>query len=1199
MAIGDTKGTPEPSSSLGLVSVAWAVVLGVSCDRWIGPPGSLPWAALAALLSGFAWWQAIRSPRAAHCALLLAAVALGATWHHTRWADRRPDDLSHAFDTLPAPRPAWLRGVLLAVPEWSPPDANDQDGRTRTVLAVTHASDGLRWVPASGRVRLTVTGRRTAMRMGDPISIAGTLEPIPGPRNPGEFDLRALLRADGIRLRLHASDPRALEPWKNGPWWPLTRALGNARHSSARRLARVIPESARPLAAALLLGRREAVDPETDDAFARTGTTHLLAISGLHLQVLAVSLLALARGIGLPRRPAYLLVLFATVGYALLVGLMPSVGRSAAMTTAACLARLSYRPTGPADLVAAAALGVLAWNPSDLFDVGAQLSFLGVAALLWGAWPLEQWWRARTIPTRLDALEASLAPRWKRARAGLARGLGALLRVSVVVWLITAPMVAWKFHLVSPIGVLLNVPLIPITSMALGLAGLSLAGAPVWPWIAQKSGQLCGLLLDWTSTVVHKGADFPGGHLFTMGPPLAWVSGFYLILLGFTVSPRARRPCAIVLAGWLAILPAWQWSRGRLDAPEAEILAVDHGLAVFARGRPGHALLYDCGRMRDPRVGRRVIAPALWARGVHSLDAVVLSHADFDHASGLLDLLDRLPVRALLIAPGFARSGDAWAAHLLAEVHRRQIPIRFVSAGDPIPLGPELRARVLHPPRDGLLHAPDNAQSVVLAVEAGGRRLLLPGDLEGVGLSELIAQPPLPTDVLLSPHHGSRAANPPRLYSWANPKTVVVSQAAPPVGADPPLESLSQAGLPVLRTSELGAIRVRWTPDGLHARGFLDDTPMTSQRIPHLAASAVPELTACLGRSALRENGDWLRSPRRCLSPFSRHGRRPEPFLCNWPHTLPGQTLTLRGLFAVLGLALGLGGFVALAVIVWGAWTLVRPGGRRLADPPAPEPTPWEPITATTPDSLRLAGAWRRADGPPTGRTLLLIHGLGEDRHAMRSRAEALAAIGWNVALLDSRNRGQSQGSWTTFGAREAADLAAWLDALAPRVAPLPLLPAAWGRSMGAAIALRFQAETDRLAAVVLEAPYDDLRISTALWLARRRLPRWLAFPMLRFAAALAGTSLDRPRPIDLAPLVKTPTLILAGENDAIAPASGARRLALALAGPTEIHVIPNARHNDIFDVAGTDLTPRIAHFLNSAISPRSFPSSPSSPPSD
>jgi competence protein ComEC len=1163
MATGEAGGTPGGRGLPGLVPAASAVAAGVAADRLAsGPAGTLALAVAAAVLALLAGGRAGRDGRAARWLLVAALGLLGAAWHHARWDDRRADDISRAFDAAEqaGPRPAWLRGVLVAVPEWAPTAGGDADGRTRTVLAVTGASDGETWHRASGRVRLTVAGRRPDLRMGEPVAAAGTLEAIAGPRNPGEFDLRASWRADGIRLRLAASDPRAVARWPEGPRWPVARALGAARDAARRRLSRYVPDRAEPLAAALLLGRREAVDPETDDAFARTGTTHLLAISGLHLQVLALALYGATRAVGLPRRAAIVGVLAATVAYALLVGLMPSVGRSAAMTVAAGLGRLLDRPAGPAGLLAAAGLGVLAWNPSDLFDAGAQLSFLGVAALVWGALPLERWWRARTAPTGLDALERTLAPRRKRVLPGIVRGVGATLRASLVVGLVTAPLVALRFHLVSPIGVLLNVPLIPMTSLALGLSGVTLAGSPFWPGLARGAGRACGGLLDLTAAAVRRGAAVPGGHAFVMGPAAAWVAGFYAILLALAVACRAgrgRRAAALALLAWVAILPAWQWSRGRLPAPEAEVLAVDHGLAVVVRGRPGHAVLYDCGRLRDPRMGRRIVAPALWARGVRRIDAAILSHADIDHASGLIDVLDRIPVGEVLLPPGFARGGDAWAVAMLAELDRRRVPVRVVSAGARLDLGGGLVGHVLHPPPGWLPDAPDNARSLVLAVEGAGRRLLLTGDVEGAGLAELVARPSRPADVMLASHHGSRAANPPWLLSWARPKAVVISQAPPAPGAEEPLAEWPAMGVPVWRTTQRGAVRIRWTPDGLAPSGFLDGTAgaaRTPGGVPYRTGSAA------------------------------------------------GAGVGLAGGVAILGLLVGLGGFVAMTAVVWGAWALVRPGGRRVV-PAGPGPPPWAAITAWSPDGVRLAGAWRPGDGPPTGRTAAFVHGLGEDREALRGRADALAARGWNVALLDARDRGASGGHWTTFGAREAGDLAAWLDVLADR-APggVPFVAVAWGRSMGAAIGLRCAAETGRLAALVLEAPYDDLRRSVAGWLARRRLPAALARPMLRHAARLAGAALDRPSPLQLAPRVAVPTLILAGGRDLVAPPAGARRLASAFPAPAgaDLIVVPEARHADVFDAGGPELAARIGDFLDRAVPPDPRPaSSPTSPRSD
>ena len=263
--------------------------------------------------------------------------------------------------------------------------------------------------------------------------------------------------------------------------------------------------------------------------------------------------------------------------------------------------------------------------------------------------------------------------------------------------------------------------------------------------------------------------------------------------------------------------------------------------------------------------------------------------------------------------------------------------MRTIAEGSAWTLGLDVSLAVLLPPAAVRAGAKDNERSVVLAVASGGRRLLLTGDLEGVGLLELVAKPAPAVDAFLAPHHGGRASNPPWLYDWARPGLVVASQRRPP-GRDA-LDAVAGRGIPVLRTWERGAVRLRWTDGGLAAEGFLDDlsparSPMT------LAASPTLVAVACL----------------------------------------------LAGLLAA----------ALLAVVEFGAWILVTPG-RSLALP-ADDPYPGEPIHVEAGDGVRLAGTWH---GHPDakGRTLLLLHGLAEGRQMMRARADGVYARGWNVAV--------------------------------------------------------------------------------------------------------------------------------------------------------------------------------------------------------
>jgi pimeloyl-ACP methyl ester carboxylesterase len=291
----------------------------------------------------------------------------------------------------------------------------------------------------------------------------------------------------------------------------------------------------------------------------------------------------------------------------------------------------------------------------------------------------------------------------------------------------------------------------------------------------------------------------------------------------------------------------------------------------------------------------------------------------------------------------------------------------------------------------------------------------------------------------------------------------------------------------------------------------------------------------------------------------------------------------MHGLVAVAGFVLGALFCLVMAVAEFGAWMLVAPGRRLNARESGAEPDQGEPIEALTADGLRLAGVWYPSVVPASGRTAIVIHGYAEDPRGFRDRARSLAARGWNAAAIDLRGHGESEGEHTSFGGREWDDLHAWIDVLAARVGPGMIL-VVWGRSMGAAVALRAASEDreSRIAALVLEAPYHDLEAAIAVLIRRFRLPwpRVLARLIAHRAEALAGVSLTRPRPLDLAPKVVVPTLIVHGSNDALVALADAQLLADAIPAAHPLIEVPGARHTDILDVGGAALLGRIVLFL-------------------
>ena len=216
----------------------------------------------------------------------------------------------------------------------------------------------------------------------------------------------------------------------------------------------------------------------------------------------------------------------------------------------------------------------------------------------------------------------------------------------------------------------------------------------------------------------------------------------------------------------------------------------------------------------------------------------------------------------------------------------------------------------------------------------------------------------------------------------------------------------------------------------------------------------------------------------------------------------------------------------------------------------------------------RLLNFDRHTDGP------------AEDRSALRGRAAALAEAHWNVVVLDSRGRGESGGAFCTFGAREIGDINLWLNQLRQLIGPKARFYI-WGRSMGAAIALGAALADRSILGVILEAPYDTLQHSISTALRKRRIPGFLASWMISRASTLAGVRLDDPSPVERAAQLRTPALILAGENDSIAPLHQVHRLIKQLPNTPRLIVVPGASHQDVFEKGGPELASEIRTFLN------------------
>jgi competence protein ComEC len=656
---------------------------------------------------------------------------------------------------------------------------------TRVRIEQSRQSDG--WRASRTVASLVIDAKVRGYYPGDLVEIYGHWRLPPEPSNPGQFDLRARYAELGLSAQLRAESVEQVVRVRTAESLRLDRPLAIVHDYALATIERYIPFGQAPLTAALVLGQREQAHWQLQEELLATGTIHMLSISGMHIDMVAVALAVAGLMLRLPRAPTLIGVVVVCGLYALLCGANPPVARAALMLTAGCIARLLRWQFTSLNILACAALILLVQRTSIAFEIGTQLSFMTVAVLIL-TFPI-----VHQRQTPLQRLVESRQTGSQVVIAGAKRFAWESLRSSFWVCFLSAPLVWSAFHILSPIAVLLNLVLWLPMLVAL-LSGLALIVLGWLPPIAALLGILCGGSLWVLTQMVSIAESIPLSHFWRAAPPAWWLTGFYALALAIALWRGTRRVSARrllwrSLAAWFAVglvcEPISLWYRNRESQSDQGKLAVTwidvgHGTCAVIETPNGEFWLYDAGRLGDYERSYQPIANALWHLGYSRIDRMILSHADSDHYNAMPGIAKRFAPRYWSTTESVLKIDHPFIVNLVAQLKRQSTRVEPWRQGDHHAGRGGWHVEVLHPSTEQL-SAPklsDNAKSLVLAIRFADRTILLPGDLEPPGTQAILAQTPLRCDVIMAPHHGSLAAQAERVIAWAKPTWVVVSGSA-------------------------------------------------------------------------------------------------------------------------------------------------------------------------------------------------------------------------------------------------------------------------------------------------------------------------------------------------------------------------------------------------------------------------------------
>lgn len=638
----------------------------------------------------------------------------------------------------------------------------------------------------------TVTGGREILYVELPVSddadrwyAPGTVlqvQGVPmrpqGQRNPGGFDEARWLREQGAHFKLQAdrvdivAQPEGLYVWS-------ARTQQYVRET----LALQLPAKQYGIVLGMLLGDTGQMDAGLYRQAQRMGFAHVFAVSGLHVGFVGALLLFFLRWTGMNRSPLALPVLTAVLGfYVMLTGFPPSAVRAAGMLLLAVLAQRLVRQIVPVDYLAMLAVLLLVDCPYLLWAAGFQLSFGVTLALLLFVRPLQR--QLQWIP--FAKLRDSVA-------------------VVLAAWIGSLPLGAWHFYSVSLLSPFFNLMLVPVVSVLVPLVLIALAAYALLPFAGALLFVPVRMLLSLWLGMIHLCDAFSVAGHWNTGQPGFWCVLLFLVFTGLLYvclsrDGAAKRRCGCVAA---VVLLGSIWLGMPAPPAQDELLVLDAGQGSCAvlRTAAGEVLVFDGGSR-----SRELTSTLAWY-GVNRVDALILSHSDTDHITGLPVLLESIPVTIICAEEHQMKRDTMIELTKLAQERGTSLHAVDASARMKLKEG-DVQLRVYDDGSGGA-----NSTELAALVQLQGDTIAFPGDLGLAGAEAFIRDCP-EISVWMVPHHGSRYSGSTQLYRMLQQKNV--RQAVISVGVDNRyghphreiLEELQRAGIPVQRTDIEGAVEV-------------------------------------------------------------------------------------------------------------------------------------------------------------------------------------------------------------------------------------------------------------------------------------------------------------------------------------------------------------------------------------------------------
>ncbi|MEK9627732.1 MAG: DNA internalization-related competence protein ComEC/Rec2 [Nitrospinota bacterium] len=761
-------------------------------------------------------------------------------WMYPTNTPTHPDNIVHHIEEGTT---ISLQGKL-----FTPPQVLED--RTFYFLEAESISTKRKTREVSGRVRIAVYKAHDLLGSGEIVRFQKIRLKVPRNfKNPGRFDYRTYLNSKGVDLIGNVSKPESiirLGKFELPFYYSFTQSI---RGKILISLTKLFPGEEGKLLQAMVFGMKDSLSPKVRQAYIDTGLAHLMAVSGLHIGFVTSAfyflLLPLVFQLLYRFKPddaraghsgkwTAFFCLIPVLLYMVIVGAKVSSLRAGIMVSAFLIAILINRKSSLFNALISAAFIILLWDPQSLIDPGFQLSFVAVAGILWvihllsemGNDPLSKLgdppWHQKLLGVDSQSQDFVIQSKLKKI-------FFSSLLISFTVFFATLPVLLFHFHQISLVGPFLNLFLVPLAALlipgvllvtCLGIFSQGIAMLPALPFY-----YLTKIFLIIPQYV----SELSFSSVYLASPPSIWIWIYYSVLIsgGYALLNKVQHKeiSPAFKSGWLLAtilsLSLLIWPR-MFHFPENKlnitVLDIGQGESIFIEFPDGKNMLMDGGGFykNSLDVGKKVIAPFLWNKGINEIDYMVATHSDNDHIRGLDSVLDLFPVKTFLT---FSENLAGYRLqYLYSKAKEKNAKLISLKSRQPINIG-KVQITPLHPTSKTQHKGKKrvvNDLSLVTLLEYETFSMLFTGDIGEKVENKLVdTYPELKVDVLKGPHHGSRFSNSKSFIQATRPQAVVFSSGYLNRMKHPHPKTLNrykQAGTNIYRTDLQGAIQI--TSDG-------------------------------------------------------------------------------------------------------------------------------------------------------------------------------------------------------------------------------------------------------------------------------------------------------------------------------------------------------------------------------------------------